>query len=53
MFEPGKAVLMLAVHEELKQQHGFVHGGVVSYLPNNVLTHADGATGKACVRGQR
>ncbi|MDX1456748.1 MAG: PaaI family thioesterase [Marinobacter sp.] len=42
-FEPGKAVLTLAVREELKQQHGFVHGGVVSYLADNALTYAGGS----------
>jgi uncharacterized protein (TIGR00369 family) len=43
LFEPGKAVLTLTVREELKQQHGFVHGGVVSYLADNVLTYAGGS----------
>ena len=42
-FEPGKAVLVLAVRDELKQQHGFVHGGVVSYLADNALTYAGGS----------
>ncbi|MCG8393115.1 MAG: PaaI family thioesterase [Pseudomonadales bacterium] len=42
-FEPGKAVLTLAVRDELKQQHGFVHGGVVSYLADNALTYAGGS----------
>ncbi len=41
--EPGEAVLTLAVREELKQQHGFVHGGVVSYLADNALTFAGGS----------
>lgn len=43
VFEPGTAVLSLAVREELKQQHGFVHGGVVSYLADNALTYAGGS----------
>lgn len=42
-FEPGKAILTLRVREELKQQHGFVHGGVVSYLADNALTYAGGS----------
>ena len=42
-FEPGKAELALAVRDELKQQHGFVHGGVVSYLADNALTYAGGS----------
>jgi uncharacterized protein (TIGR00369 family) len=43
IFEPGTAVLTLAVHDELKQQHGFIHGGVVSYLADNALTYAGGS----------
>ena len=42
-FEPGTAVLTLAVREALKQQHGFVHGGVLSYLADNALTYAGGS----------
>lgn len=42
-FKPGQAVLVLAVRDELKQQHGFVHGGVVSYLADNALTYAGGS----------
>lgn len=42
-FESGKVELELAVREELKQQHGFVHGGVVSYLADNALTYAGGS----------
>jgi len=41
--EPGEVVLSLAVREELKQQHGFVHGGVVSYLADNALTYSGGS----------
>ncbi|WP_416396458.1 PaaI family thioesterase [Allohahella sp. A8] len=43
LFEPGTAVLTLVIREELKQQHGFVHGGVVSYLADNALTFAGGS----------
>lgn len=42
-FEPGTAILTLVVRDELKQQHGFVHGGVVSYLADNALTYAGGS----------
>ena len=35
--------LRLPVRDELKQQHGFVHGGVASYLADNALTFAGGA----------
>jgi uncharacterized protein (TIGR00369 family) len=41
--EPGKVELALAITEQLKQQHGFVHGGVLGYLADNALTYA-GAT---------
>jgi uncharacterized protein (TIGR00369 family) len=43
VFEPGKAVLSLAINDSLKQQHGFVHGGVISYLADNALTYAGGS----------
>lgn len=42
-FEPGQAVLSLVIRDELKQQHGFLHGGVVSYLADNALTFAGGS----------
>lgn len=32
--------LCLTIRDDLKQQHGFVHGGVVSYLADNALTFA-------------
>lgn len=41
--EPGKATLTLRLKDELKQQHGFAHGGVVSYLADNALTFAGGS----------
>ncbi|WP_298833204.1 PaaI family thioesterase [uncultured Piscinibacter sp.] len=40
--QPGRCELQLAVTEQLKQHHGFVHGGVVSYLADNALTYAGG-----------
>ncbi|WP_427309359.1 PaaI family thioesterase [Cupriavidus sp. H39] len=40
---PGKAELRLPMRQELRQQHGFLHGGVVSYLADNALTYAGGA----------
>ncbi len=42
-FEPGVAVLRLPVRPEHRQQHGFVHGGVLSYLADNALTFAGGS----------
>jgi uncharacterized protein (TIGR00369 family) len=39
---PGHAELSLATVDNLKQQHGFVHGGVISYLADNAITFAGG-----------
>lgn len=39
-FEEGKVEMALPIRDELKQQHGFVHGGVISYLADNALTGA-------------
>ena len=39
----GNAEIMLLVREEFKQQHGFVHGGVLSYMADNCLTYAGGS----------
>jgi acyl-CoA thioesterase len=41
--EPGFAELHLHIHPKLLQQHGFVHGGAVSYLADNALTFAGGS----------
>lgn len=43
LFEPGTAILTLVVREEFKQNYGFVHGGVLSYLADNALTYAGGS----------
>jgi uncharacterized protein (TIGR00369 family) len=42
-FTPGRAELRVAITERLKQQHGFVHGGVLAYLADNALTFAGGS----------
>jgi uncharacterized protein (TIGR00369 family) len=39
---PGTAEIGIAVRPELLQQHGFVHGGLLSYLADNTLTFAGG-----------
>lgn len=52
-FTPTGAVLRVMIKPELKQQHGFVHGGVVSYLADNALTYAGGgALGTAVVTSE-
>lgn len=38
----GQAELHVPVTEQIKQQNGFVHGGVVSYIADNALTYAGG-----------
>jgi uncharacterized protein (TIGR00369 family) len=40
--ERGIAQLELALTDQLKQQNGFAHGGIVSYLADNALTYAGG-----------
>lgn len=42
-FDAGSAELSLPVRDDFKQQHGFLHGGVVSYLADNCLTYAGGS----------
>lgn len=39
---PGKVELELDLTPQLLQQHGFAHGGVLSYLADNALTFAGG-----------
>lgn len=36
------AELTLTIRDHHKQQHGFVHGGVISYLADNAITFAGG-----------
>lgn len=41
-YADGAVELRLPLTEQLKQQHGFAHGGVVAYLADNALTFAAG-----------
>ncbi|MEV0948119.1 PaaI family thioesterase [Rhodococcus sp. NPDC049939] len=41
-FGDGRASLEIPVRDELRQQNGFVHGGVLSYAADNALTFAAG-----------
>ncbi|MFF8606058.1 PaaI family thioesterase [Streptomyces sp. NPDC015346] len=41
-FGEGGATLEIPLREELRQQNGFVHGGVLSYAADNALTFAAG-----------
>lgn len=38
----GQCELHVPITEKILQQHGFVHGGVVSYAADNALTYAGG-----------
>lgn len=42
VLEPGRCELQVSIGEHHKQQHGFVHGGVLGYLADNALTYAGG-----------
>lgn len=49
----SEVALRLPIRDELKQQHGFVHGGVISYLADNALTFAGAiALGPRVVTGE-
>ena len=48
-FEAGYTELRLEIKEELKQNNGFVHGGVVSYMADNCITFAGASVLGACV----
>ena len=39
-FSPEGTELRLAIRDELKQQFGFAHGGVLCYLADNAITFA-------------
>jgi uncharacterized protein (TIGR00369 family) len=42
-YDTHGAELRLQISDQLKQQHGFVHGGLLAYLADNALTFAGGA----------
>ena len=42
-FQEGSVELKVPLRAELQQQHGFVHGGVISYAADNALTYAGGS----------
>lgn len=52
VFEAGNAELSLEVREELKQNNGFAHGGVVSYLADNCITFAGASVLGSCVTSE-
>ncbi|WNI21545.1 PaaI family thioesterase [Streptomyces sp. ITFR-16] len=51
-FGDGRATLEIDSREELRQQNGFLHGGVLAYAADNALTFAAGTTlGPAVLTG--
>lgn len=42
-FGGGGATLEIDIRDELKQQNGFLHGGVLSYAADNAITFAAGS----------
>lgn len=42
-FQRGAAELVIPISADLLQQHGAVHGGVLSYAADNALTFAGGS----------
>jgi uncharacterized protein (TIGR00369 family) len=43
VLQRGRAELAIPITPDLMQQHGFVHGGVLSYAADNALTFAGGS----------
>jgi uncharacterized protein (TIGR00369 family) len=41
-FDPGEAEVRIPFRQELRQQFGFVHGGVIAYAIDNAVTFAAG-----------
>lgn len=48
-FSAKQTELVIPVTDQIKQQNGNVHGGVISYLADNALTFAGGAVLGAAV----
>lgn len=42
VLEPKRAELRIVLREDLTQQHGFAHGGLLAYLADNAMTYAGG-----------
>lgn len=51
-FETGSAELSLEIRDDLKQNNGFAHGGVVSYLADNCITFAGASVLGNCVTSE-
>ena len=42
-FSEGSVELKVPIRNDLKQQNGFLHGGVISYAADNALTYVGGS----------
>ena len=51
-FEAGEAELSLIIRDELTQNFGFVHGGVLSYLADNCITFSAASVLGKCVTSE-
>ncbi|GEK49652.1 hypothetical protein HVE01_03730 [Vreelandella venusta] len=51
-FAAGSAELSLEIRDDLKQNNGFAHGGVVSYLADNCITFAGASVLGSCVTSE-
>lgn len=51
-FVAGSAELSLEIRDDLKQNNGFAHGGVVSYLADNCITFAGASVLGNCVTSE-
>jgi uncharacterized protein (TIGR00369 family) len=52
-YAEGRIEIRIPITAQLKQQHGFVHGGVISYAADNALAFAGGSTlGSAIVTAE-
>src|SRR5215217_3389974 len=52
VFGEGEAVLELDARDDLRQQNGYLHGGVLAYAADNAITFAGGsALGPAVLTG--
>lgn len=52
VFETGFAEISLKMREEFKQNNGFAHGGIVSYLADNCITFAGASVLGSCVTSE-
>lgn len=52
-YAPGEVTMKIPITEEIKQQYGFVHGGVLGYAADNALTYAGASALQApCVSSE-